>query len=92
MLNLRALEPTTLRAATKLLSMYREGSPPHRDQEGKPIKTGYSKAALERVDKLLKQEPQEFDQETFDKNTERFLKLDEKAIVLLTKLEKKQRR
>jgi hypothetical protein len=71
--------------------MYREG-PPQRDQEGKPLKSGYSKAALKRIDKLLNQKPQEFDQATFDKNTERFFKLHEKAIVLFSKSDKKQRR
>jgi hypothetical protein len=71
--------------------MYREG-PPHRDSEGKPLKSEYSKAVHKRIDKLLNQKPQEFDQAAFDKNTERFFKLNERASVLLDKLDKKQRR
>jgi hypothetical protein len=75
-----------------LLSMNREVQPPHLDQQEKPPKGGRGKAAHERIEKLLNREPQEFDQGAFDKNTDEFLKLHDRAAGLIHKQDKKQRR
>jgi hypothetical protein len=72
--------------------MNREVQPPRQDEKGRPHKSGYSKAAQERTEKLLNREPQEFDQEAFDKNTKEFLKLHDRAVVPRHKRDKEQRR
>jgi hypothetical protein len=70
--------------------MNREVQQPRLDQQEKPTKSGLSKATSDRVEKLLNQEPQEFDQEAFDKNTKEFLKLHDRAVVLIHKLDKER--
>jgi hypothetical protein len=75
----------------RLRHMNREVQPPRLDQQEKPRERGYSKAAHNRVEKLLNRDPQEIDMEAFDKNTKEFLKLHDRTVEMLDKLDKKQR-
>jgi hypothetical protein len=61
-------------------NMQREIEAIRRDKRGKPLKTEYSRAIHDRVDKLLNRDPkdivrdpQETDMEAFNKNTREFL-------------------
>jgi hypothetical protein len=68
--------------------MKREVYIPYLDKRRKPLRTEYSKAIHDRVDKLLNRNPHEIDMEAFDKNTKRFIKLNSQAREMLDKLGK----